>query len=203
MEFDKTIQMMQSMGFGVVSQGKKILKKKKKLTKRKKLYKGFDYNVNKSNTGVELEFVFGKAKKYWQFVDEGVRGKGGYKPGKGAKKNKSGDARGMSTIRGKGSPFKFRKNNLKKGVIAKWIRSKPLKLRGSDGKFLSKTKSNIEGAAFAIGRAIVKRGLERTQFFSRPYDKVVDMDKLFSAFSEDLEISLGNDLENIDIQITV
>jgi hypothetical protein len=29
------------------------------------------------------------------------------------------------------------------------------------------------------------------------------MDKLFSAFSEDLEISLGNDLENIDIEITV
>jgi hypothetical protein len=200
MEFDKTIQMMQSMGFDVVSQGKKILKKKKKFTKRKGLYKGFDYNVNKSNTGVELEFVFGKAKKYWQFVDEGVKGKGGYTPGKGAKKGKQGGT-GMS--RGKGSPFKFKKNNLKKGVIAKWIRSKPLKLRGADGKFLSKTKSNIEGAAFAIGRAIVKRGLERTQFFSRPYDKVVDMDKLFSAFSEDLEISLGNDLENIDIQITV
>ena len=200
MELDNTIQAMQKMGLNVVTQGKKILKKKKKVTKRGDLIKGFDYNVTGSSNSVDLQFVFGKAKKYWQFVDEGVRGKGGYSPGKGAKKNKSGDARGMSPIRGKGSPFKFKKNNLKQGVIAKWIKNKPLKLRGADGKFMEKTQKNIKSAAFVIGRAIVKRGLERTQFFSTPYKKI-NTNLIVEAFSKDLENNLESGLEDITITI--
>ena len=62
MDFSRTIQAMQSMGFHVVLKGKRILKRKKKLTKRKGLYKGFNYNVKKEAKGVTLEFVFGKAK---------------------------------------------------------------------------------------------------------------------------------------------
>tara|TARA_Y100001972_G_scaffold92506_1_gene113271 strand:- start:1684 stop:2262 length:579 start_codon:yes stop_codon:yes gene_type:complete len=189
MDFDNTIQAMQSMGFQVVKQGKRILRKKKKRTKSAGLEKGFNYNVNKSKTGVELEFVFGKAKKYWQFVDEGVRGSGGFK--------------GSGKARGKGSPFRFKKNNIKKGVVAKWIKNKPLRLRGSDGRFLSKTKANIESASFVIGRAIAQRGLERTQFFSKPFKEEVDENIIATAFSKDLENELEIMLEDIDIEITV
>ena len=189
MDFDNTIQAMQSMGFQVVKQGKRILRKKKKRTKSAGLEKGFNYNVNKSKTGVELEFVFGKAKKYWQFVDEGVRGSGGFK--------------GSGKARGKGSPFRFKKNNIKKGVVAKWIKNKPLRLRGSDGRFLSKTKANIESASFVIGRAIAQRGLERTQFFSKPFKEEVDENVIATAFSKDLENELEIMLEDIDIEITV
>ena len=194
MDFDNTIQAMQDMGFQVVKKGKRILKRKKKRTKSAGLEKGFDYTVTGSKKNVILKFEFGKARKYWQFVDEGVRGKGGYTPGKGAKKNKSGDARGMSTIRGKGSPFKFKKNNIKKGVIAKWIKNKPLKLRGTDGKFKAKTQKNINSAAFLIGRAIVKRGLERTQFFSKPYKEEVDENLIALAFADDVENYLEQQL---------
>ena len=189
MDFDNTIQAMQSMGFQVVKQGKRILRKKKKRTKSAGLEKGFNYNVNKSKTGVELEFVFGKAKNYWQFVDEGVRGSGGFK--------------GSGKARGKGSPFRFKKNNIKKGVVAKWIKNKPLRLRGSDGRFLSKTKANIESASFVIGRAIAQRGLERTQFFSKPFKEEVDENIIATAFSKDLENELEIMLEDIDIEITV
>ena len=189
MDFDNTIQAMQSMGFQVVKQGKRILRKKKKRTKSAGLEKGFNYNVNKSKTGVELEFVFGKASKYWQFVDEGVRGSGGFK--------------GSGRARGKGSPFKFKSKNIKKGVIAKWIKNKPLRLRGSDGRFLSKTKSNIQSASFVIGRAIAQRGLERTQFFSKPFKQEVDENVITRAFSKDLENELEIMLEDIDIEITV
>ena len=197
MELDNTIQAMQKMGLNVVTQGKKILKKKKKVTKRGDLIKGFDYNVTGSSNSVDLQFVFGKAKKYWQFVDEGVRGKGGYSPGKGAKKGKRG---GTGKLRGVGSKFKFKKNNLKQGVIAKWIKNKPLKLRGSDGKFMEKTQKNIKSAAFVIGRAIVKRGLERTQFFSTPYKKI-NTNLIVEAFSKDLENNLESGLEDITITI--
>ena len=198
MELDNTIQAMQKMGLNVVTEGKKILKRKKKVTKRGDLIKGFDYNVTGSSNSVDLKFVFGKAKQYWQFVDEGVRGKGGYSPGKGAKKNKSGGGTGLS--RGRGSKFKFKKNNLKQGVIAKWIKNKPLKLRGSDGKFMEKTQKNIKSAAFVIGRAIVKRGLERTQFFSTPFKKI-NTNLIVEAFSKDLENNLESGLEDITITI--
>ena len=189
MNFDNTIQAMQNMGYDVVRKGKRILKKRKKLTKRRGLYKGFNYNVKKELKGVTLEFVFGSARKYWQFVDEGVKGSGGFK--------------GSGRARGKGSPFKFKSKNIKQGVIAKWIKNKPLKLRGSDGKFLEKTQSNINSAAFVIGMAIAQRGLERTQFFSRPYKEEVDEDMIAKAFADDIENELDERLDNIEVTLKV
>ena len=189
MNFDNTIQAMQNMGYDVVRKGKRILKKRKKLTKRRGLYKGFNYNVKKELKGVTLEFVFGSARKYWQFVDEGVKGSGGFK--------------GSGKMRGKGSPFKFKSKNIKQGVIAKWIKNKSLKLRGSDGKFLEKTQSNINSAAFVIGRAIAQRGLERTQFFSRPYKEEVDEDMIAKAFADDIENELDERLDNIEVTLKV
>ena len=189
MQLDNTIQEMQMLGNKVVKEGKAILKRKKKTTRANTLYNEFDYLVTSNNTSVTLTFDFGKASDYWDFVDEGVRGKGGYTPGKGAKKGKMGGT-GMS--RGMGSNFRFRKNNVARGVIEKWIANKPLKLRGSDGKFLPKTKKNIKSAAFLIGRAIVKRGLERTQFFSKPFTEELEKqsDAILDAFGNDLEKQL-------------
>ena len=189
MNFDNTIQAMQNMGYDVVRKGKRILKKRKKLTKRRGLYKGFNYNVKKELKGVTLEFVFGSARKYWQFVDEGVKGSGGFK--------------GSGKMRGRGSPFKFKSKNIKQGVIAKWIKNKPLRLRGSDGKFLEKTQSNINSAAFVFGRAIAQRGLERTQFFSRPYKEEVDEDMIAKAFADDIENELDERLDNIEVTLKV
>ena len=115
-----------------------------------------------------VDFDFGNSEDYWRFVDEGVRGKGGYK-GKG----------GRGRARGAGSPFKFKKNNVAKGVIEKWIRRKKIRLRNYQksmqkrlaGTFLAKTAKNIKNAAFTIGRAIALRGLTRTQFFTKAYNK--------------------------------
>ena len=189
MDFDNTIQVMQDMGFKVLSKGKRILRKKKKRTKSAGLEKGFDYTVTGSKNNVTLKFEFGRASKYWQFVDEGVRGSGGFK--------------GSGKARGKGSPFRFKKKNIKKGVVAKWIKNKPLRLRGADGKFLSKTKANIESASFVIGRAIAQRGLERTQFFSKPFKEEVDENVIATAFSKDLESELDIMLKDINIEIIV
>ena len=189
MELDNTIQEMQLLGNNVVKEGKAILKRKKKTTRANTLYNEFDYLVTSNNTSVTLTFDFGKASDYWDFVDEGVRGSGGYKPGKGAKKGKMGGT-GMS--RGMGSPFRFRGKNIKKGVVEKWIANKPLKLRGTDGKFMAKTKNNIKSAAFLIGRAIAQRGLERTQFFTKPFTEELEKqtDAILEAFGNDLEKQL-------------
>ena len=77
MEYKNTIQSLQKLGNNVVKEGRGILKKNKKGSGN--LFNDFDYLVTKQQDAVTLEFEFGRAEDYWQFVDEGVRGVGGFK----------------------------------------------------------------------------------------------------------------------------
>ena len=79
MEFKNTIQSLQKLGNNVVKEGKYILRSKKKTTSANTLYNDFDYLVTTAKDSITLEFEFGGAEDYWQFVDEGVRGAGGFK----------------------------------------------------------------------------------------------------------------------------
>ena len=173
MQFINTIQAMQKLGSKVVKEGKGILKKKKKTTSQNTLYNDYDYLVTASKNSVTLEFEFGGAEDYWAFVDEGVRGAGGYK--------------GKGKMRGQGSPFKFSNKMPPRGVIDRWIVNKPLKAARKDGKFIKR-----KSLAFLIQRAIYQRGLTRTQFFSRPFTQQLkkQTDAIVEAFGEDLEKQL-------------
>lgn len=173
MELKNTIQAMQKLGGKVVKEGRGILKKKKKTTSPNTLYNDFDYLVTAKKDSVTLEFEFGGAEDYWQFVDEGVRGAGGYK--------------GKGKMRGQGSPFKFSNKMPPRGVIDRWIVSKPLKAARKDGKFIKR-----KSLAFLIQRAIYQRGLTRTQFFSKPFTQQLkkQTDAIVEAFGEDLEKQL-------------
>ena len=178
MELKNTIQAMQKLGGNVVKEGKRILKKKKKLTRSNTLYNDFDYLVTAQKESVTLQFEFGGAEDYWDFVDEGVRGSGGYK--------------GSGKKRGQGSPFSFKKKNIARGVVRGWIANKPLKLRNAKGQFIEKSEKNIKSAAFLIGRAIAQRGLTRTQFFTKPFKSELNKqtDAILEAFGNDLEKEL-------------
>ena len=171
MQFKNTIQAMQKLGGDVVSEGKSILKKTKK--EGGKLYNDFDYLVTASDSDVTLEFEFGGAEDYWAFVDEGVRGAGGYK--------------GSGKMRGQGSPFKFASKMPPRQPLINWIKSKGIRGRNKKGRFIS---DNSLG--FLIQRAIYQRGLTRTQFFSRPFTQELDkqMESITEAFANDLELAL-------------
>jgi len=190
MKFDKTVQKMQELGSSVVDKGKAILKKKKKTTSSNTLYNGFDYLVGSDANSVFVEWKFGGANDYWAFVDEGVKGAGGFK--------------GSGKMRGQGSDFRFGSGKARgnwadfKKSIKKWIKNKPLKLRGAKGKFIKKNKANINSAAFLIQRAIYQRGLERTRFFSKPYEQELAIyeNQIIQAFAEDLELELKKRIEN-------
>ena len=173
MEFKNTIQSLQKLGSDVVSEGRSILKKKKKTTSRNTLYNDFDYLVTASDSSVTLEFEFGGAEDYWAFVDEGVKGAGGYK--------------GSGKMRGQGSPFKFASKMPPRSVIDRWIVGKPLQAARKNGKFIPR-----KSLAFLIQRAIYQRGLTRTQFFSKPFTQQLkkQTDAIVKAFGEDLEKQL-------------
>ena len=178
MEFRKTIQAMQKLGTNVVAESRSNLKKEKKQTRANTLYNDMNYVVTADKTGVELQWRFGGASDYWDFVNEGVKGSGGFK--------------GSGKMRGQGSPFSFKKKNIAKGVVLKWIANKPLKLRNAKGQFKEKTQANLKTAAFLIGRAIAQRGLTRTLFFDNAYNKEVAKaeNKIGQAFADDLEANL-------------
>tara|TARA_R100001510_G_C7645382_1_gene202771 strand:- start:1364 stop:1903 length:540 start_codon:yes stop_codon:yes gene_type:complete len=174
MDYKNTIQALQKLGTNVVKEGRSILKRKKKTTSPNTLFNEFDYLVTNTGETVTLEFVFGKAEDYWQFVDEGVKGVGGFK--------------GSGRARGQGSPFKFSNKMPPRRAIDKWIVTKPLKAgRDERGRFVSR-----KSLAFLIQRSIYQRGLERTQFFSRPFTEQLDKqtDNITKAFADDIEIAL-------------
>jgi len=171
MQYKNTIQALQKLGNNVVKEGRGILKKNKKGSGN--LYNDFDYLVTKQQDSVTLEFEFGRAEDYWQFVDEGVKGVGGFK--------------GSGRARGQGSPFKYSSKMPPRTPLIKWIKSKGLKGRDAKGRFIS---NNSFG--FLIQRSIFQRGLTRTQFFSKPFTEQFNKqtDNITKAFADDLEIAL-------------
>jgi|TARA_R110001583_G_scaffold47942_1_gene149969 hypothetical protein len=173
MQFKNTIQAMQKLGGDVVKEGRSILKKKNKQTKQNTLYNDYDYLVTASDSSVTLEFEFGGAEDYWAFVDEGVKGVGGYK--------------GSGKMRGQGSPFKFGSKMPPRRPLINWIKNKPIKGRDKKGRFISN-----ESLGFLIQRAIYQRGLTRTQFFSKPFTQELDnqIGSITEAFADDLELAL-------------
>ena len=173
MEFKNTIQALQKLGGNVIKEGRGILKQKKKTTSQNTLYNQFDYLVTSGKDNVTLEFEFGRAEDYWQFVDEGVRGAGGYK--------------GSGKMRGQGSPFKFGSKMPPRQPLIQWIKNKPLKGRNKKGRFITN-----ESFGFLLQRAIYQRGLERTQFFTRPFTTQLKKQekKIVEAFANDLETEL-------------
>ena len=186
MEFKNTIQVLQKFGNKVVKEGKGILKRKKKTTSKNTLYNDFDYVVTKAQNSVTLEFEFGRADDYWQFVDEGVRGAGGFK--------------GSGRARGQGSPFKYSTKMPPRRFIDKWIVGKPLKeARDKQGRFVAR-----KSLAFLIQRSIFQRGLERTQFFSKPFTQQLkkQTDNITQSFADDLDGILGGS-EEMEINIKV
>ena len=172
MEFNNSIQALQKLGNNVVKEGKRGLRKTKKSSGN--LYKDFNYLVTNQKDSVTLEFKFGRAEDYWQFVDEGVRGVGGFK--------------GSGRARGQGSPFKYSSKMPPRKPLIQWIKSKGLKGRDAKGRFIS---NNSFG--FLIQRSIFQRGLTRTQFFSKPFTEQFNKqtNNITEAFADDVELALG------------
>ena len=175
MEYKNTIQALQKLGGNVIKEGRGILKNFKPHSKIASgaLYNQFDYLVTSGKDNVTLEFEFGKAEDYWQFVDEGVRG---------AEPSKH-----KGRPRAAKSPFKYSTKMPPRGIIDRWIVKRGLKAARENGKFISR-----KGLAFAIQRSIFERGLQRTQFFTRPFTTQLKKQekKILEAFANDLETEL-------------
>ena len=85
-------------------------------------------------------------------------------------------------------------------IIPKWIKSKPVRLRDMDGRFIPKTETAIKQAAFLINRKIKEEGIKPTNFLSEPFEKEFkDLpDELIEAYGLDIDDLLEMSLDKLN-----
>lgn len=138
---------LELFGKRVQQQSKSNLSKKDKKD-TSNLYDSIGYEVKVSKNSFQLSFTM---EDYGKFIDKGVKGK-------------------TSSSKAPNSPFKFGSKTGKKGGLTDgifgWVTRKRLqfKQRGT-GKFLS-----YKSTAFLITRSIYNKGIETTNFFTKPFE---------------------------------
>ena len=171
----------------LTSFGSKLIQKARANLNKKKgrangtLFNQMSYDIVETENSLKFEMNFGQASEYWAFVDQGVRGKGGYI--------------GRGNLRGVGSPFRFGtrsgKENGLRLAIERWVLKKGIRGRiKSDwkdkkgaGRFITK-----KSLVFLISRAIYLRGLERSRFISKPFEDMIDDLKVSIAMAGKVDI---------------
>ena len=157
---------LDNFGRYVVQQSKtKLSKKGKKDTSE--LYNSIRYELSVGKNSFQLSF---KMTDYGEFVDKGVKGV-------------------SSSFKAPNSPFKFgtgtgRSGGLTKGVDG-WVKRKRIQFRNrGNGKFMS-----YEQTAFLIRNSIWNKGIETTNFFSRPFELAFKRlpDELIETYALEVE----------------
>ena len=150
-----------------------------------------DYEVIELSDGIAIYF---KMADYGEFVDKGVKGKGGELPEGSKYPGSWGGRRYFTTYEGKrkDSPFKFGSGSggsggMRRG-ISKWIKTKGLKGRDAKtGRYIT-DKSLV----FLICRNIYIRGVHGISFFQNAImNGIKDLSKGYEvAFIEDFESTM-------------
>ena len=163
---------LNKFGKYVVQQSKSNLSKKKKKD-TSNLYNGVKFEVTKEKDSTTLTFDFGSANDYWQFVDKGVKGV-------------------SSSAKAPNSPFKFGTGSGKSGGLTKgingWVARKRIQFQDRKTKqFLS-----YKATAFLIIRSIWNKGLETTNFFTKPFEQAFKRvpDDIYAAYALEVEEQL-------------
>ena len=77
--------------------------------------------------------------------------------------------------------------------IIDWIRSKPVRIRDSKGRFVQATDYRVRGLAFVIARKIGRDGIEATGFIQDAINQSMDkLNKIGAAVAEDVSLNLDD-----------
>lgn len=163
---------LEKFGKYVQQQAKSNLSKKKKKD-TSTLYNGISYKVTSEKNTTTLVFDFKEANDYWEFVDKGVKGV-------------------SSSAKAPSSPFKFGTGTGQKGGLTRgingWVSRKRIQFKDRrSGQFLS-----YKSTAFLIMRSIWNKGLETTNFFTKPFEKAFQRlpDDVYAAYSLEVDEKL-------------
>lgn len=162
---------IQSFGSNVIKGARKTLSKLGK--SQGDLYSGMSYDFNDIDNGYEIDFDFGKAKNYWAFIDQGVRGKGGAGTGTGK-------------VRGGKSPFSFKNKQPPSSALINWAKKKGIRGRNKQGRFITD-----KSLGFLLARSVFRRGVVRSLFFTSSFNQQ------FLTFEENIGKAVLEDFEDV------
>ena len=130
---------------------------KKKNNASKALYNSLAYTIK----GDKVSFL---SEDYGQFIDKGVKGAKSTYPESSA------------------SPFKYTTKQPPSKVFDKWSIRKGIAPRDKQGKFVSRQSLN-----FLIARSIKNKGIRATLFFTKPFERGLDLygDEIVAGYLED------------------
>jgi hypothetical protein len=150
----------------VVQQSKSNLTKKQKKD-RGELYNSVSYELAVSKNSFQLSF---KMTDYGEFVDKGVKGF-------------------SSSFKAPKSPFKFGTGSGAKGGLSKgidgWVQRKRIQFKNrGNGQFMS-----YKQTAYLIRNSIWNKGIETTNFFTKPFEEAFKRlpDDLVEAYALEVE----------------
>lgn len=152
----------------VIKQARANLTRKGKRD-RGTLYNDMTSEVKVSKNSFYSKIDFGGASEYWDFIDKGVKGV-------------------SSSAKAPNSPYKFGTGTGERGGLTRgidgWVRRKRFQFRDKEGRFLS-----FDQTAFIVRRSIWNKGLETTNFISKPFEAN------FRRLPQDVIEAFGLDLE--------
>jgi len=130
---------------------------KKKNNASKALYNSLAYTIK----GDKVSFL---SENYGQFIDKGVKGAKSTYPESSA------------------SPFKYKTKQPPSSAFDKWSIRKGIAPRDKQGRFVSRQSLN-----FLIARSIYKKGIKATLFFTKPFERGLDLygDEIVAGYIED------------------
>lgn len=160
---------LDNFGKHVVKQSRSNLTRKKKNVS-KELYKSLDYKAKVSKNSFELTFLMAD---YGKFIDKGVKGS-------------------ESSVKAPKSPFKYTNKMPPSKVFDKWSVKRGFAARDEKGKFKSRKSIN-----FAIARSIFLKGIETTNFFTKPFEDAFKKlpNELVEAYSLEVDTLLNSSLK--------
>ena len=174
---DNIKKIFNTLGSNVVKQAKANLKKKKK--GGGELEKSLIYKLS----GNSIEFTIAD---YWEYVDAGVKGKGGTKA----------DGKAWRLKKVTNSKFKYRNKKPPFMAFNGWTIRKGIAPRDAKGRFI-KRKSLL----YAIANSVYHTGIETTHFFTDALDNEVLKlgDEIGEAFALDLIDGMNIKSDNVTI----
>ena len=130
---------------------------KKKNNASKQLYNSLEYRIQ----GDRVSFL---SENYGEFIDKGVKGAKSTYPESSA------------------SPFKYTTKQPPSRVFDKWSIRKGIAPRDKQGRFISRQSLN-----FLIARSIKNKGIRATLFFTKPFERGLDLygDEIAAGYIED------------------
>ena len=182
---DNLNKIFNKLGSNVVKQSKANLKKKKK--GGGELDKSIRYNLR----GNGIEFTLAD---YWEYVDAGVKGKGGTRKYEKGVKLKSPKPWKLKKVTN--SKFKYRDSKPPFMAFNGWSIRKGIAPRDAKGRFI-KRKSLL----YAISNIVYHTGIETTHFFTDALDNEILRlgDEVGEAFALDLIDKMETKNKNVTI----